>query len=66
MDDFHNQSSIRYQGDNPVNSYIDYAFNLDILENEILLDIAYGKTMNKSLHLLNIDTINIQMKENIL
>lgn len=55
MDDFHNPSHIRHQGSNPVDSYLDYAFNLTLLK-EVLKDIFSKKEIVKTLHLLNLDT----------
>ena len=55
IDDFHNPSAIRTQGDNPIDSYIDYAFNLNLLEDELLRLINNGYEINKTLNLLDLD-----------
>jgi len=55
IDDFHNPKAIRYSGNNPIDSYIDNAFNLQLLEVEILHPIRTSN-LNKSLVLLDLDT----------
>lgn len=56
IDDFHNQSAIRNKGSNPIDSYIDNAFNIDYLESNLLEDIKEGKLVKKPLKLLNLET----------
>jgi len=56
IDDFHNHSSIRSKGDNPIDSYIDNAFNLELFEREILNPIKENNKLKKELKLLNLDT----------
>lgn len=54
-DDFHNPRAIRRQGDDPVRGYIDHAFNLLLLERELLAPIQRGETFDKTLALLDLD-----------
>jgi phosphoglycolate phosphatase len=55
LDDFHNPSKIRSQGANPIDSYINNAFNLELLKNEILAPLKQGQDINKELNLLDLD-----------
>lgn len=56
IDDFHNKSDIRYQGDNKIDSYFYYAFDLSRLKNELLSPPKIGSVINKELLLLDLDT----------
>jgi len=55
-DDFHNPRAIRRQGNDPVRGYIEHAFNLPLLERELLAPIRRGETFDKTLSLLDLDT----------
>ena len=54
-DDFHNPRVIRRQGTDPVRGYIDHAFNLPLLERELLAPIQRGETFDKTLALIDLD-----------
>ncbi|MBN1872854.1 MAG: hypothetical protein JXA33_01380 [Anaerolineae bacterium] len=54
-DDFHNSRAIRRQGTDPVRGYIDHAFNLPLLERELLVPIQRGDVFDKTLALLDLD-----------
>jgi len=54
-DDFHNPRAILRQGDDPVRGYIEHAFNLPLLERELLAPIRCGETFDKTLTLLDLD-----------
>jgi uridine kinase len=55
-DDFHNPRAIRRQGTDPVRGYIDHAFNLPLLERELLAPARRGEVMDKTLALIDLDT----------
>ncbi len=55
-DDFHNPRAIRRQGDDPVRGYVEHAFNLPLLERELLAPIRRGETFDKTLALLDLDS----------
>lgn len=54
-DDFHNPRIVRRQGDDPVRGYIEHAFNLPLLERELLAPIRRGETFDKTLALIDLD-----------
>ena len=54
-DDFHNPRVIRRQGGDPVRGYIDHAFNLPLLERELLAPVRRGEVMDKMLALIDLD-----------
>lgn len=56
LDDFHNPREIRHQGAYPVQGYWDHAFNLKLLESELLAPASRGEPVDKSLVLLDLDT----------
>lgn len=56
LDDFHNERSIRNQGDDPVQAYFDHAFNLELLEKEILAPVRRGEFIDKELLLLDLES----------
>jgi phosphoglycolate phosphatase len=56
LDDFHNPRETRYQGADPVQSYWNHAFSLELLESELLAPAARGEVIDKSLILLDLDT----------
>jgi len=56
LDDFHNPREVRNKGTDPVQSYIDNAFNLELLVNEILKPVSQGQTVSKELTLLDLET----------
>lgn len=56
LDDFHNPSSIRGRGEDPITAYIDHAFNLQMLQEELLAPIFNGCEFNKKLRLLDLET----------
>ncbi|MFZ5354679.1 MAG: hypothetical protein ACOZCL_18405 [Bacillota bacterium] len=55
MDDFHNPSRIRRMGDNPIDSYINNAFNLQLLEKELLEPFRLKGRLDRKLTLLDLD-----------
>lgn len=56
LDDFHNPSSIRNQGRDPIQSYFDNAFNLELLERELLEPISRAQAIDTQLTLLDVET----------
>lgn len=56
LDAFHNPSTIRSQGKDPIDAYINNAFNLQILEKEILQPLKVEGCLYKELMLLDLDT----------
>lgn len=56
MDDFHNLRSIRNSGDNEIDSYIDNAFNLELLEQEILSKIKENNSIDIELSLVDLES----------
>ncbi len=65
IDEFHNPSSIRYSGANPIDSYIDFAFNLELLKTEILLPISKGEKVVKELRLLDLNTDEFNIRKSL-
>lgn len=67
LDDFHNSSDIRSKNPDPIQSYIDHAFNLDMLENELLMPIKSGQLVDKDLLLLDLhkDTYSLEKRYHI-
>jgi len=61
IDEFHNPKAIRYQGDNPITSYIEYAFNLEF----ILKNILKPRIVNKTFSLLDLDTDEYSFEKKI-
>lgn len=55
IDDFHNDKAIRYKDPDPVNSYINYAFDLEKLENELLIPIKEHGKLEKTINCLDIE-----------
>lgn len=56
LDDFHNVSSKRRQGENPITAYWYNAFNLEILEHELLFPIVEHGEVDTKLVLLDLET----------
>lgn len=56
LDDFHNPKAIRYSRTDPVESYLENAFDLKRLENELLLPLSRGIPISKSIKVLNLET----------
>lgn len=56
IDDFHNHKEIRLRGQNEVVAYLDNAFNLDLLETELLRPAKQGLSIDKTLTLLDLKT----------
>ncbi len=56
IDDFHNAYNVRSQNPDEIQSYLDYAFDLEKLERELLLPISNGQAIDKTLLLLDLDT----------
>jgi phosphoglycolate phosphatase len=54
-DDFHNPRAIRRQGTDPVRGYIDHAFNLPLLERELLAPARRGEVLDKTFALIDLD-----------
>jgi uridine kinase len=54
-DDFHNPRIVRRQGDDPVRGYIEHAFNLPLLERELLAPTRRSETFDKTLALIDLD-----------
>lgn len=56
LDDFHNLRQVRNQGNDPVQSYFDHAFNLELLQAEILEPLSRGEEVDTELTLLDLDS----------
>jgi phosphoglycolate phosphatase len=56
LDNFHNPRSVRSQGDDPIQSYLNHAFNLELLENQILAPARKKEVIDKELLLLNLES----------
>lgn len=56
MDDFHNPSKIRNKENNPVISYLNNAFDITKIENEIMKPLLTENKLDKELLLLNLET----------
>lgn len=56
LDDFHNPRGIRNQGRDPIQSYFDNAFNLELLERELLEPISRAQSIDTQLTLLDVET----------
>ncbi|WP_346962155.1 HAD hydrolase-like protein [Clostridium sp.] len=56
IDDFHNPSKIRNKEKNPVTSYLNNAFDITKIENEIMKSLVTDKNLDKELLLLNLET----------
>ena len=54
-DDFHNPRAIRSQDADMVRGYINHAFNLPLLERELLAPTRRGEAIDKTLTLLDLD-----------
>ena len=67
MDDFHNSSSIRYKDPDPILGYINNAFNINRIEDEVLKPITLEGVLDKEITLLNLETdeFNITKKYDI-
>lgn len=55
LDDFHNRRKVRYQGSDPIGSYIEHAFNLEQLVAELLAPARQKKSVDKELALLDLE-----------
>lgn len=56
IDDFHNPSKIRNKEKNPVISYLNNAFDITKIENEIMKPLVTENKLDKELLLLNLET----------
>lgn len=56
LDDFHNPRTVRSSGKDPVQSYIENAFNLELLEEKILRPMSQGQTVDTKLKLLDLES----------
>jgi phosphoglycolate phosphatase len=56
LDDFHHPSSVRRQGKNEIDAYINNAFNLELLGRKILRPAYQRKAVSVSLDLLDLET----------
>lgn len=56
LDDFHNPRSVRVSGGDEIQSYIDHAFNLELLEAELLQPARSGTPVDRDLQLLDLNT----------
>jgi phosphoglycolate phosphatase len=56
IDDFHNPSEMRYQGENEVEAYYNNAFNYYQIINEILKPLQINGFIDKNVLCLNLDT----------
>lgn len=56
LDDFHNPKSIRYDGQNEAENYLNKSFNFDSLINDILTPIKQTGRLQKNIKHLNLDT----------
>ena len=56
IDDFHNPSAIRYQGDNEIEAYYNHAFNYHQVIEEILKPLQEVGYLDKQVLCLNLDT----------
>lgn len=67
LDDFHNPKETRRKGKNEIDAYINNAFNLDLLKNELLEPISNNQNIDKKLKLLDLenDTFSIKKKYSI-
>ncbi len=63
MDDFHHPSIIRYKGKDPITSYIDNAFDLDKLVDEILKPITNNHQLDKEIKLLDMEKDQLTIKK---
>jgi len=65
LDDFHNPKEIRSQLNDPVESYLKYAFDLNKVLDEILIPIKKGNDVSKELKLLCLETDKYEINKNI-
>ena len=56
LDDFHNPSDIRRKGINEIEAYLNNAFNLDYLIEELLQPIKDGQVIDKTIKHLDLET----------
>jgi phosphoglycolate phosphatase len=56
IDDFLNEAEVRNKGSDPVRAYIENAFNLHLLIDQILEPVRRGIPVDKTLTLLDLDT----------
>ncbi|GKX68147.1 HAD hydrolase-like protein [Inconstantimicrobium mannanitabidum] len=56
IDDFHNPSMIRNKENNPIISYLNNAFDIAKIENEIMKPLVTENKLDKELLLLNLET----------
>lgn len=63
LDDFHNLRSIRNSGNNEIASYIDNAFNLILLEKEILSKIKNNNSIDIELSLVDLESDTLTNKK---
>ncbi len=64
LDDFHNSSDIRSKGKNEIEAYINNAFNLKLLEQELLIPLNRNNIVNKKLKLLDFSTDTYTKEKN--
>ena len=63
IDDFHNPREIRRKGKNPIDAYLENAFDIERLEQEILYPISKNEEIDKELKLLNLKTDMYDIKK---
>lgn len=62
IDDFHNPSEIRYQGDNEVEAYYQYAFNYQQILEEVLVPLQSEGVLDREVICLNLDNDRYECK----
>lgn len=65
IDDFHNQSEIRYCGNNEIEAYYNNAFNYGQLIDEVLQPLKNNGTLEKEIFCLDLDTNKYEKKVHI-
>ena len=65
LDDFHNPKATRRKGKNGIEAYINNAFNLKLLKNELLEPISNNQKINKKLRLLDLVTDEFSIEKEI-
>ncbi|MGM0446108.1 MAG: HAD hydrolase-like protein [Bacillota bacterium] len=63
LDDFHNPKETRRKGKNEIDAYINNAFNLDLLKNELLEPISNNQKIDKKFKLLDLETDTFSVKK---
>jgi len=56
LDDFHNPKKLRYAESDEIKSYINNAFNLELIKYELLEPLAKNKDVDKTLKLLDLES----------